>query len=163
MLQPDDELPPPIVVPRTASFLLRAAALLIGTATMAAIAVGLYRLATEPLPSPATSSSSGTPMVAPTFPREMISMAIAVTTSLAPSPTPVDPTPTYAMLPTPQPPDICLTSTPKGSVCTQPRPPLPPPTPIPICPVSAGQPCLSQGGPVTWPPTSTPSQYDQPS
>jgi hypothetical protein len=61
-----------------------------------------------------------------------------------------EPTPTYAMLPTPRPPAVCMTSTPRGIPCTQPERPLPPPTPMLPCPVAPGEECLARGGPVQW-------------
>jgi hypothetical protein len=62
----------------------------------------------------------------------------------------VTPTPTYAALPTIGPPDICVTTTPKGQVCTQPLPPLPTSTPIAVCPAPPEEPCVYFGGEVRW-------------
>jgi hypothetical protein len=59
-------------------------------------------------------------------------------------------TSTYAMLPTPRPVAVCLTSTPRGELCTQPEPPLPSATAIPPCPVNPGDTCLHPGGVVRW-------------
>jgi hypothetical protein len=131
--------------------LLHGAALLIGTLALIYAATALYRWATEPIamtsPAPRPAAASG---ATSTFPPEILQMAVAVSTSLAPSPSPVPPTPTYAPLPTPRPAGICLTSTPRGSVCTQPMPPLPTATPILPCPVMPGELCIGSGGPVIW-------------
>jgi hypothetical protein len=155
-LSKDDELPPFVSIRSAGPSLLHAAALLLGTMGIVAIMIVLFRLATEPIPIPTSVTSpdhlSG-PM--PTFPSEILAMAVTVSTALAPTPVPPKPTPTYTMLGTPRPPDVCLTSTPKGSVCSQPQPPAPTPTPIQPCPVRPGQECIAQGGMVRWLPTPT--------
>lgn len=94
--------------------------------------------------SPSTAaerpSAAASPLVV-RFPSELVIV------THTPEATP-EPTPTYTMLPTPRPPAVCLTSTPRGSVCTQPEPPLPTSTPMADCPVLPGDLCVWRGGPV---------------
>lgn len=154
-LHPDDELPLPVAPHSVVPSLLHAAALLAGTLILAYAVVFLIRWAITPIPSTPSLASLTTP-APPTFPSELLQMAVALSTSVAPTPVPATATPTHAMQPTPRPVAVCLTSTPKGEVCSQPKPPLPTPTPIPLCPVKPEDECVSLGGPVRWLPTATP-------
>lgn len=161
MLGPHDEPSSPVLLGIERVSLWRIAALLLFTMLIVAIGLALYRWAMEPItlvqPSPVTSGSTD-PLA--TFPSELLVMAAAVSTALAPTPTPVPPTPTYTMLPTPRPAGICLTSTPRGSVCSQPMPPLPTPTPIQSCPVKPEEVCVHPGGAVRFlTPTPSPTPF----
>lgn len=162
-MHPRDEVPTPVrpTIVRP-SPLHNAGNVLVGVGLLCMALALLFRYFTPesiaPTASPGAMSSPQPPRM---FPPEVLQMAVAVSTSLAPTPTRTptpEPTPTYAMQSTPiPPPDVCLTSTPRGSVCTQPLPPLPSPTPMADCPVLPGELCVWRGGLVTWlTPTSTP-------
>jgi hypothetical protein len=148
-MHPHDEVPSPVSLAIARLSLLRGIALCVATFVMAAIAIWLWRQAMAPIalatiPASSTTEQPSAPSpFAVTFPE----MLILVTHT--PEATP-EPTPTYTMLPTPRPPAVCLTSTPRGTVCTQPLPPLPSPSPMADCPVVPGELCVSGGGPVRW-------------
>lgn len=156
MLHPSDELPSPVspvVGPRWPHSVT-----ILAYATLALIAfLGWLAFSRETTPTAVSGMSApvtveqvpigASPIVFPD------TLALVTHTPIA---TP-EPTPTYAMQPTPRPPGVCLTSTPRGEVCSQPQPPLPTSTPMADCPVLPGELCVNLGGPVRWQtPTPTP-------
>lgn len=144
---PPEPFPRPVQVPRPRPFPLGAAVVL---ALMALGALALLTWVASPLlapPEPVLSgplpARQGSP-VALVVPPEILTMAMAVSTSLAPtatpSPTAVPPTrvPTVA-------PVICGAWVSIGDPCAMPPATRPAPTPLPDCPTLPEATCIWRG------------------
>lgn len=92
-------------------------------------------------PPPIASGSLATPVPYPTYPRELVALAVVQLTAAAPT---VTPTRAPAALPAAVN-LVCTRETPKGTVCTMPTETPPPPTAIPDCPVYPGTECVATG------------------
>jgi hypothetical protein len=155
MLGPHDELPPPVKIRPERPSLIPFAVL----ALIAFLGWLAFDRMTVTTPIAVSGTSASTAVVSPPAVASPIAIALSLTvvvvteTPIPDTPTPI---PRYTPLASPPPIDICITSTPKGTVCSQPQPPLPTNTPLADCPVSPGEPCVWNGGPVRWPATPTP-------